>query len=112
MAANILLEVETALTEVVFKDYDIFAPKNPEFGTFKVINVPGQICAIKGVYKLTGTMAAQVGAQAVELEFELSEAAFKATGASLKINGNVSKFTGNFKEKMTGANIGSELGTF
>jgi hypothetical protein len=110
-AETLPFEVKTMLTEITGTDYDLFTPKNAGFTTFKLNNVTGKTCSIKGNYAITGSTAAQIGAQAVELEFKFSEAISTAVGAELKIIGKA-VLTGSFKEKMTGANIGSELGTF
>jgi hypothetical protein len=98
-------EVKSDLTQVIKTFYDEYTPKVGAFATIKVQNVVGEVCLLKGAYTVAGMALASIGAEAEELPFTLAPPLSKLT-----INTNAAELEGSFKEKLTGANVGSKLG--
>jgi hypothetical protein len=103
--------VTATATKVGGSVYEVFAPKE---GTILfplvVEKVTGHTCPAAGSYNWNGTMAAQLGPEAVELGLTFSQAISEAAGASLTFGANLVFPAGSAVQSLTGANAGYTFG--
>ncbi|HEY2142386.1 MAG TPA: hypothetical protein VGG98_10050 [Solirubrobacteraceae bacterium] len=85
----------------------------PAFGvmtTIEVKNKEGKVCNAKGKFPVEGEDCAEVGPEAIALQFKLSQAIATKCGAKLETEGSADEMSGTSERTLTGAKKGLAFG--